>query len=676
MIDNAPHTASHGPSAHSHDHNSDPARVALKHGAPFFGRVDDHGAADFALATSYRPASIPPETNADNSSYSEDHSELGSEMIAAADHAREPYSLTPSAGVTSFSDSKPRTGSSSTARRPSVHSFLKPSVHQPPAMLQDVPMQVLPSRPPSSQGHDSVQERDSSVNLPAGEPAQLALASQQARPGILPSLLAEISFIIICSMGQFLFASLVGNMTVTQALLVDHTFSLPKSQAPWLNGAYLLSNGLSVTISGSLADIVGARSLIIGALAWMCVWCVIGVFSFRSFLLFCVVRAMQGLSVGALTSSSMSYLGRVYKPGLRKNRVFALMASLSPFGFVLGCIQGGALSGHLPWIFGSNAIIVGAILAAAVRYAPTEQAMRAHEHSSGAAASQPPRKFDYIGAALAICGCGLLVFGLTQGASAAWSPYTYASVLAGLAFFGLFAWVEARIAQPLVPPSLWKIKGFVPLATCYFLSFGGFSAWQFYACQYWLRVQNVSPLTASLYLLPNAFVGVIATFIVARLFHIVPGHLILGAGCLASAMGPAFFLPQRPQTSYWALSMPGVAVSTFAPDLSFAAASIWITSNVSRRHQGAGASLLITLQNLSSAVLTSLSETIGVAVEQHGWPVRTAPALTAAEKAASSVSLDVLHAIWWFNFAVGITALLLAVFTLRIPKAEEKEHIQ
>ena len=72
-----------------------------------------------------------------------------------------------------------------------------------------------------------------------------------------------------------------------------------------------------------------------------------------------LARLMQGLSVGVLVSASMSVLGRVYKPGLRKTRVFSAMAGASPLGFWIGCLQGGALSAHLPWIFGSTAMFLG-----------------------------------------------------------------------------------------------------------------------------------------------------------------------------------------------------------------------------------------------------------------------------------------------------------------------------
>lgn len=82
-------------------------------------------------------------------------------------------------------------------------------------------------------------------------------------------------------------------------------------------------------------------------------------------------------------------------------------------------------------------------------------------------------------------------------------------------------------------------------------------------------IKEPPPLTVALYILPNAIVGVLGAWIVSKTLHVVPGHWILTASMVCFALGPVFFLPQIPDSSYWALSMPGVALATFGPDLSF-----------------------------------------------------------------------------------------------------------
>lgn len=333
------------------------------------------------------------------------------------------------------------------------------------------------------------------------------------------------------------------------------------------------------------------------------------------------------------------------------------MSATAPFGFSLGALQGGALRSHLPWIFGTNAILTGLCAVAAFFTIPPLCPV-----ADGADKEAPSlRQFDYIGALFAVVGCVCLLFGLTQGSVTSWSPYTYALVVVGiLALVALF-FVEGRVARPLIPTRLWKTKGFTPLMIAYFLGFGSyFGAWQFYAIQFWLRIQHAAPITVALYHIPNAIVGVLATWVVSRTLHILPGHYIYTTAMIAFTMGPAFFLPQTPNTIYWALSLPGVALVTFGPDLAFAAASIFITSNVARSYQGSAGSLLVTNQNLSSAILTSIADAIGAKVDMGP---------------TGEIGLQGLRAIWWFALAMQLCAALVTVIWVRIPKEEEKEHV-
>jgi MFS family permease len=491
-----------------------------------------------------------------------------------------------------------------------------------------------------------------------GEAGPSSLTNYQGIPPEIGSFTAEVIFVSVCSAGLLMFTFLHGDITVNQEEL-KRELNLANSELPWLLGAYTVPLSLSVVISGSLIDLTPPRAIMVGAFAWLTLWDVVGVFSVKPSMaiLFYVVRAMQGLSVGVLVSGSMSILGRVYNPGRRKNQVFSAMAATSPFGFWVGAIQGGALKAHLKWIFGSNAVLSAMCLVAAYVTIPSLKPV-----ADIAGAEAPTiRQFDLLGASLAASGCLCLLFGLTQGSVTEWSPYSYSLVIVGALLLVAFFFVERWVERPLIPNRLWKTKGFTPLMIAYFLGFGAFSgAWQFYAVQFWLRIQHTAPLTVAIYLLPNAIVGVLAAWVVSKTIHVVPGHYIYLAAMFSFALGPAFFLPQASGTTYWALSLPGVALSTFGPDLSFAAASIYITSNVRRSHQGSAGSLLVTVQNLSTAVMASLADAIGNKVDKTP---------------SGDIGLEGLRAIWWFGLAAEIIAALITLIWVRIPKEEEKEHV-
>lgn len=332
---------------------------------------------------------------------------------------------------------------------------------------------------------------------------------------------------------------------------------------------------------------------------------------------------------------------------------------MTPVGFLIGCLQGGCLTAHLPWIFGSNALVC---LICAVASFP---GIPSFAPKPGASGTQPTLKdFDALGALLAAIGCSLIILGLTQGVPSSWSPYAYSLIIVGSLFLFLFYLAERRASRPLVDNRLWTTPGFLPLAISYFLGYGAYvGGWMFFAVRFLLTIQGHAPITVALYFIPNMICGILATYIVSRTLHLIPGHWILITRIVANAMGPVFFIPQTPNTTYWALSMPGIALVTFGPDLTFAAASIFITSNVPRSFQGSAGSLLVTIQNLSTAIVMAIGDTIGKEVTEAGSD-------------GYSLDLDALRAIWWFSLAISLPSAVVCAGFVRIPRSEEKDHME
>jgi MFS family permease len=298
------------------------------------------------------------------------------------------------------------------------------------------------------------------------------LPVSQGVPPELGSVLAEIVFVLTCTASQVISSLIVGHITVTQTVFRE-ALGIAPSQTPWLTGSTLLASGLSVIISGSLADLAAPKPLMVGAFLWEAIWNAVTAVAIspNCKILFFVGRAMNGLAVGVLVTTSMSILGRVYNPGIRKTRVFSFMAAGSPLGFWLGCVQGGALSAHLPWIFGSTSILLAICALAAHLTVPSLRPV-SDDHTTAAPSL---RQFDYAGAFLSSMGCSFILFGLTQGSSAHWNPYTYCLIVLGVLMLGGFYWVEQRVVRPIIPSGLWRTPGFAALLVSYFLGCGAYS---------------------------------------------------------------------------------------------------------------------------------------------------------------------------------------------------------
>jgi MFS family permease len=336
---------------------------------------------------------------------------------------------------------------------------------------EPLPNSTFELRPIGSRRVDKAMVRSpSQIGLPE-QRGSTRLPLSQGIPPELRSFLAEIVFVLACSAGQLICYLILGPVAVTQSEFRD-ALGITPTQTPWLVGSFLLANGLSVIIFGSLADLVPPKPLMVGAFVWEAIWNIVAAVTIRPNLkiLFFVSRAMQGLAIGVLVSASMSVLGRVYNPGLRKTRVFSLMAAGAPLGYWIGCLQGGALKAHLPWIFGSTAIFVS-ICAVAAQFAIPHL----RPASDGLNTAAPSlRQFDFTGAFLASVGCALILFGLTQGAVAHWNPYTYSAIILGFLMLAGFYFVERIVSRPLIPNGLWRTPGFAALLVAYFLGMGAY----------------------------------------------------------------------------------------------------------------------------------------------------------------------------------------------------------
>lgn len=484
----------------------------------------------------------------------------------------------------------------------------------------------------------------------------------QGRPAVFSSLSHELVFVLLCSSGQLITQINFGNVTVT-LLKIQESLRLQDTQLPWLTGAFSLANGAFVIFFGSLADKVGAKKVFIGGSLWLCLWSLAAGLTRSPIQLF-VSRAMQGIAGGALIPSGIGLLGYIYEPGVRKNRVFSAFGAMAPLGFILGAVEGGVVTAFTDWrwMFLFNAMLLLPFSIAAYFVIPPDNPRSIRESLRG---------FDWLGSVVAISGLTLIVFGLTDGPVASWAPYTYSLLIIGVLLLVIFVFIEKFLAEnPIMPLEIWRTKSFPILMVATVLGWSGYSAWQYHCSLFWLRIKQASPLLTAAYFGPNGIVGIIATFICASTLHILPGHYIFAVSCLAFATGGAFFIPLSyyPALSYWYTGFICLILTTFGPDLSFASASIFVTSNVKRKYQGTAGSVVNTVINLAQSLgvgVAGIVETAALNARHSG----SAPWTPTEDDILASY-----RAAWWFSTAIALAGFLLTIICVRIPKTDEKMH--
>ncbi|MEE2035160.1 MDR family MFS transporter [Rhodococcus chondri] len=225
------------------------------------------------------------------------------------------------------------------------------------------------------------------------------------------------------------------------------------TQFPWLFSSYLLTQAVLVPVYGKLSDLYGRKPMLlfgIGVFAFGSVLCALA-WSMPALIAF---RALQGLGAGAVLPMAQTIAGDIYTVAERA-KAQGYLASVWGMSAIVGPAVGGLFADFLSWrwIFWVNVPLCA--LAAWVLLRSF------HENNRGGAA----RPVDWAGAATLAAGAALLILGLLEGGQSwGWTSAPSLGIFAaGFAFLALFAWIETRAPEPILP--LWVLTRRVLVTT-------------------------------------------------------------------------------------------------------------------------------------------------------------------------------------------------------------------
>jgi MFS family permease len=255
---------------------------------------------------------------------------------------------------------------------------------------------------------------------------------------------------------------------------VSKELDIPLAAQIWPSSVFALILGALLLPLGRIADIYGGFVVFTGGLAWFVVWSVVCGFSVNYKMLI-AARALQGLGPAAFLPTGIMILGKIYRPGPRKNLIFSLYGAFAPLGFFLGVIIGGIAGEYLSWewYFFLGAIISGLCTISAFFSIP-----RGGLQTAGV-------KMDWWGVVTTVPALILIVFAVTDGAHApnGWATnYVIATFVIGVVLLAVAVFVEGHVAeQPLLPKSLFHPKYFKTILIGLGFSYGNFGIFMYYA---------------------------------------------------------------------------------------------------------------------------------------------------------------------------------------------------
>jgi MFS transporter, DHA2 family, multidrug resistance protein len=230
------------------------------------------------------------------------------------------------------------------------------------------------------------------------------------------------------------------------------TMSASNDEATWTLTSYLVANGIVLTISGWLSDMLGRKRYFLICLTMFTVCSFLcGISGSLGQLI--IFRLLQGFFGGGLQPNQQSIILDSFPPA-RRGAAFGVAAIATIVAPILGPTLGGYITDHSTWrwIFFINvpvgifAVFLNSIL---VEDPPWEKNKRS-------------RGIDYIGLSLITIGLGCLQVMMDRGEDDDWLGSPFIVTMALLAFLGIggaILWLLVA-KKPIVNLDVFKDKNF------------------------------------------------------------------------------------------------------------------------------------------------------------------------------------------------------------------------
>jgi EmrB/QacA subfamily drug resistance transporter len=358
----------------------------------------------------------------------------------------------------------------------------------------------------------------------------------------------------------------------------------------WVIDAYTLSLAALVLTAGSLADRLGRRRVFAVGL---------GIFSVASLLcglapdptFLNLARAVQGIGGAIMFAVSLALVAQEFPAGRERGMAMGIYGATIGIAVAIGPLVGGVLTDGLGWesVFLLNVPI--GVAAVAITYWKVAE-------------SRDPNatRVDWAGLATFSTALFLLVLALVRGNDEGWGSALIVSLMASAAvLLAAFIVIERRVAQPMLPLSLFRRRAFTGVQLSAFAVSGSLFALFLYLTLYLQSFLGYSPIEAGVRYLPIT----VASFVVAPLAGIalarIQARYLMSAGLALTGLGLALMAGLQMDSGWTALLagflISGVGVGLLNPVIADVALSV-----VPKERSGMAAGINDTFRQVGIAV--------------------------------------------------------------------------
>ena len=433
---------------------------------------------------------------------------------------------------------------------------------------------------------------------------------------------------------------------------IQKSLHFTSSNLTWVVDAYLIAFGSFLLLAGRLGDLFGRKKVFLSGVALFTVSSLLCSLAQSQGMLI-AARFAQGLGGAVSTSVIVAIIVTEFTGAAERAKAMSAYMFVAVGGGSIGLLVGGVLTQAVNWhwIFMINVpigfltLLLGSLLI-------KENAGLGVRHG-----------LDVTGSLLMTTSLVTGIYAIVKASAYGWtSSHTLTFGGLALALMALFFFVESRVAQPIVPMRILRLRSLSASSIVRGLTFSAMFSVFFFGALYLERVLGYGPLKTGVAFLPMTFVmAAMSLGLTSRLLLRFGPMKLLVPGMSAVVLGLLFLTRTSEHASYVTSILPafvllGVGMSVSAvPLLTIAMA------DVPRADAGLASGIVNVSMWLASSAALAVFGTLAAS--------RSNSLLVQGHSVASSLTAG-YHETFMIGAVLAALGLLIAVVVLWAPTRE------